>query len=169
MLEAREIITYAFGVLFILIQVLLINYLLRLEKIGCKCAMDWRRKYMLFYMFVLLIHVVLITFVDRQQYQIPILQTAVMVLGVVNVIVTLQYVSQLKKDNCTCSESLYRDIITLVAYLNAIMYSLLFVIVIYFLFSMAYYARNAPPSASSKPKVSVKKLFTGKNKKNMFD
>lgn len=157
-----DIIMFAFGVLFIVLQLLLINYLLRLERIGCKCAIDWRRKFMIAYMFLLLVHAALVTFVTKEVLEYPIIQTIMLVLGVVNVIITLQYLAQLRRDNCNCSESMYKDIITMIAYLNTLLYFFMLVVVAYFMFSMAY--RSKMENADAKPAMSVRKLFSKKKK-----
>lgn len=161
-MEAYDMIMFAFGVLFILLQMLLINYLLRLERIGCKCAMDWRRKFMIAYMFLLLVHAAIVTFVTKEVLEYPLIQTTMLVLGVVNVIITLQYLAQLRRDNCNCSESLYKDIITMIAYLNTLLYFFMLVVVAYFIFSIAYNSKI--PKAEGKSAMSVRKLFSKKKK-----
>ena len=65
------------------------------------------------------------------------------VFGLINVVVTLQYVHKLKKEKCECSESLYREIMMFVAIFNAIVYSSLLVLIIFLLFTMASYAKSA--------------------------
>lgn len=150
-----------FSVLFIVLQLLLINYLLRLERIGCACAMDWRRHFMIFYMILLLVHIFLMAFVSEKT--VPLVQTTFTVLGIVNVIVTLQYIARLKREKCECSESFYRDVIMLVAYLNAFLYFFMLIVVLYFLYSLVAYAGE---TGTSKSNISIKKLFPKKGKKN---
>jgi hypothetical protein len=58
------------------------------------------------------------------------LSLASLVLGILNIVFTLQYVWKLKKEKCECSSSLAREVIWLAAWLNvalvifAIVYSL---------------------------------------------
>lgn len=165
-MDAYGGIMLIFSVLFIVIQILLINYLLRLERIGCKCAMDWRRSFMLFYMILVLVHVVAITFITKETT--PILQTLFAVMGITNVIITLQYVNKLKREKCECSDSIYKDVITLVAIFNAILYFMLLVIFLYMMFSLSMFAKSKDgPTAAAAAKsksVSVRPIFTDKTK-----
>jgi hypothetical protein len=158
-MDSYDVFMFVMAILFVIIQLLLINYLLRLEKIGCECAMDWRRNFMMFYMGVTIVHVMALTLVPRNL--IPLVQTSVSVLGVMNVILTLQYVGRLKREKCQCSESVYKEIITLVAIFNAVMYMLLLVIVLYMIFSLGMSSSKAA-AVSSKKNISIRPLFKKK-------
>lgn len=158
-MDAYGVFMFIISILFVVIQLLLINYLLRLERIGCECAMDWRRHYMIFYMIVTLIHMFVVGFVKRDM--VPWIQTTVAVLGIMNVIVTLQYVNRLKREKCECSESFYKDVITLIAIFNAILYISLLIIVIYLSFTMSAFASGKSPT-SGKKMMSVRKMFPKK-------
>lgn len=153
-MDSYDVIMFIFSILFVAIQVLLINYLLRLEQIGCQCAMDWRRYYIIFYMVVVLLHVVFTTFAERSS--LPLLQTLVAILGIINVIVTLQYIARLQREKCECSESVYRDVILLVAIFNAIVYISLIIMVLYLLFSLM---GKSLISSTPKKTVSIRPLF----------
>lgn len=136
-----QIVMFVFGIIFVVIQLLILNYLFRLEKTGCECAMDWRRSYTMFFLVLTLLYTVSALFIDRST--IPILQTVMVVLGLVNVVVVLQYVHKLKEEKCACSESIYREIMMYGAIFNAIVYSALLSILIFFLFTVASFARGA--------------------------
>lgn len=149
------------GIFLLIIQILIIHYLFRLEKIGCKCAMDWRRSYIIFFLFFSILYAVSVLFIDRNT--IPVVQTLMTVLGLLNVVLTLQYVHKLKKEKCECSESIYREIMSVVAIFNAILYSSLLIILIYFLFTMLSFAKGAQNKASSASKsMSIKPLRSRK-------
>lgn len=145
------------AVVFLIIQVLIIHYLLRLEKIGCKCAMDWRRSYIIFFMFFSILYTLSIFFINRDA--LPILQMLMTVLGLMNVVFTLQYVHKLKKEKCECSASIYREVMMVVAIFNAILYSSLLIIIIYFLYTILSYAKVAQNKAvSGRKALSIKPL-----------
>lgn len=139
-MDSYNIVMLLFGIIFIIIQGLIVNYLVQLEKLGCQCAMDWRRQFIIFYLVLSIVYTLTTFFIDPAS--LPLLQTIIVVLGIVNVIYTLQYVNKLKKIKCECSESVYRDVMTFIAIFNAILYALLLTLLVYFLFSMATYAKN---------------------------
>lgn len=136
-----KIVMFVFGIIFVILQLLILNYLFKLEKTGCECAMDWRRNFVLFFMVLSLLYSVSALFIDRSA--IPILQTVMVVLGLVNVVVVLQYVHKLKEEKCACSESVYREVMMYVAIFNAIVYSALLSLLIFFLFTVASFAKGA--------------------------
>ncbi len=112
----------------ILIQTYIIYWLLKLENIGCACSYDWRRQFILFYCFFSLI-MAAFTLMNESRLLVR-LSLASLVLGILNIVFTLQYVWKLKKEKCECSSSLAREVIWLAAWLNvalvifAIVYSL---------------------------------------------
>ena len=139
-MDSYNVVMLMFGVIFIIIQGLIVNYLVQLEKIGCECAMDWRKKFIVFFLVFSIVYTASTFFIDPAS--LPLLQTIVVVCGLTNVILTLQYVDKLKKLKCECSESVYRDVMTFIAIFNAILYSLILTLLVYFLFSMASYAKK---------------------------
>lgn len=135
-----NIVLLLFAIFFVVIQLLIINYLYKLETTGCKCALDWRRNFIMFFLVIAIVNLLVTSFLTHEQ--IPFIQTLVTVLGLVNVIVTLQYVNKLKIEKCECSKSIYREIMMYVAIFDAIVYSSALVLVVYVLFSLASYAKN---------------------------
>ena len=129
-----------FGVIFVVIQTFIVNYLVQLENIGCKCAMDWRRNFILFFLVLSIVYTLSTFFIDKDS--LPLLQSIIVITGIVNVILALQYINRLQKEKCECSESVYRDILYLVSIFNAILYSLIIVLLVYFFFSMASYSKS---------------------------
>lgn len=163
-MSVNDVVLYVSQILLIVIQLLLINYLIRLEKIGCKCAMDWRRDFMIFYMMVVLLHAILTAFLPMTIT--PLLQTLVAALGIFNVIITLQYIARLKHERCKCSDSMYKDAITIIAYFNAAVYIALLILFFYLIFSLAA-LRNLQEADATNPSrgkkmVSVRPLFKPK-------
>lgn len=147
-----NIIMFVFGTLFIIIQSLIINYLVQLEKTGCECALDWRRHFILFYLVLSIVYTLTTFLIDERS--IPLLQTIMVITGLLNVIFTLQYVNILKQKKCECSISVYRDIMMFIAIFNAIIYALMLTILIYFTFTMATYAKTSLP----KKQISIKSM-----------
>lgn len=119
-----------FIILSILLDAYILSYLFHLEKEGCVCAVNWRRTYiMIFIAFSFVLAILSLFHVD--------ILTSSLVLGfysvlsIFNVIVVLQYVDMLKKEKCSCSASLAREIMQAIAVLYAFFYVLLFCIIAY--------------------------------------
>lgn len=148
------VVLLLFAIFFVVIQLLIINYLYQLEKIGCKCAMDWRRSFILFFLVLAIVNLLVTSFLTHEQ--IPWVQTLITVLGIINVVVTLQYVQKLKTQKCECSQSFYREIMIYVAIFDAIVYSAALVFVVYFLYAIASYAKNIQGAVDSTVKSSSK-------------
>lgn len=126
-------------ILGIVLQLLILRYLLTLEKIGCKCAMDWRRDYIMFYLGLLIVFSLVNLFLTPDV--IPLLQSSMFVLGVLNVVFVLQYVHRLKKEKCECSASVYREVMYILAVINAFLYALILLLLVIALFSFGTYLR----------------------------
>jgi len=140
-MDTYKFVMLFFGIIFVVIQTLIVNYLVKLESMGCECAMDWRRNFIIFFLVLSIVYTLSSFFIDKDS--LPLLQSIMVITGIINVILALQYIDRLKKEKCECSESLYRDVLYLVSIFNAILYSLLIVLLIYFFFSMASYSKSA--------------------------
>ena len=125
----------------LILQLLIINYLYQLEKKGCKCAMDFKRVYILIFAITNFIYIILNTFTNffvniRKNNVGSSLLGLYGIGGIVNIVFIIEYVNLLKKRNCECSESVYRDMMYVFAIIDAIIMgmSLLLVLFIIFLF-----------------------------------
>lgn len=108
------------GIVAIIIQLSILYYLWNLEKIGCKCAMDWRRDYIMAFIVIGLVY--LCSYMIYKD-KLPLYFSLIfMILGLINIVAVIQYVNKLKDDNCECSESVMRDIMYVIALFNAVMY-----------------------------------------------
>lgn len=154
-MDMYKFVMLFFGVIFVVIQTLIVNYLVKLESMGCKCAIDWRRNFIVFFLVLSIVYTLSTFFIDKDS--LPLLQSIMVITGIVNVILALQYINRLKKEKCECSESIYRDILYLVSIFNAILYSLLIVLLVYFFFSMASYSKSAK-FPKQKKSISIKPM-----------
>ena len=109
----------------------IVYYLKHLETIGCKCAMNYKRTYiMFFHIFGLAFGAAnllsgngVAEYIAKSSFVMPIL--SVLVLAVItNVVFTLMYVEELKKDNCDCSESVFRTMMYILSIISAITWGL---------------------------------------------
>lgn len=127
-MDARKLIMIIIAMIFLVFNVLIVTYLIQLERIGCECAINWRRTYILFYLFLNIIYLIVSIFVNQQV--LPFISAFMLILGILNVVFTLQYVAKLKEEKCDCSESVYRTIMKVIAIINAVVYCFVFVMLI---------------------------------------
>jgi hypothetical protein len=152
----NKILLIVFAVMFVLLQLLVLNYLFQLETIGCACAMDWRRSFIMFYLVLGVLNIFISAVVDESH--IPYLQTIMVVVGVLNIIFTVQYVQKLKREKCECSQSVYRDVMVYVSIFNAIIYSSILLYVVYALYTVANFVKTSSGRLQGTAKASKKAL-----------
>jgi hypothetical protein len=113
----------------------IIYYLNHLEKIGCKCSLKYQRNYIFYYTISLfIINFISLFFQDRlKQYALIVLPFSMLLLiaGIMNIIYTIEFVEDMKKQNCTCSESIVRELMFVLAILQIAVYVLFFTLIIY--------------------------------------
>lgn len=111
---------------------LILYYLKHLETIGCKCAMNYKRTYiMYFHIFSLVFGAANLLlgngvseYIAKSSFAIPFI-FVVASLIITNIVFTLQYVEKLKKDNCDCSESVFRTMMYILSIISAVTWSLI--------------------------------------------
>lgn len=144
----------AIALAFIVLQLLILKYLFDLEKIGCACAMDWRRSYAMFYLVVSVVLSLVFMFVNRRDFMG--LRLIMGAMGILYVISVLQYVYRLKKEKCECSQSAYREIMYIVAILQAFVIALSVIVAIAGMIMLMALLRST--KGSGKPALSVRKV-----------
>jgi hypothetical protein len=140
----------AFMLLAIIINVYILMYLINLEKIGCKCALNWRRTYIMFF----IIFSVILSIASLFSYDIltsAVVMALFTVASIANVVIILQYISILKDEHCKCSEALAREIMHFIAILYAFFYVLLFIILIFMGFKASEFTGVAKNLAGNNP------------------
>ena len=134
-----KILSTAMLTISIFLAILIIYYLKRLETIKCNCALNFKRNYILgFTSLSLILSISNLLFKDYKTFfklklfiYIPWL-----IASITNIIFTIQYVNELKKTKCECSESLYRELMFILAIINAVLLSFSFLIIIFILIQM---------------------------------
>jgi hypothetical protein len=100
----------------------IIYYLHHLENIGCKCSLTFQRNYIYYYTIVIFIfNLITIFFQDTLKnlsISLLFLPIIIIIAGIVNIVYTLEYVNDMKKQNCKCSESMIRDLMFIIAILQ---------------------------------------------------
>lgn len=147
----------AFILLAVVINVYLLMYLYHLEKIGCDCAINWRRTFIMFVIGLSLgLSVLSIFSVDMLSSSL--IMTVFSALSIANVIVILQYVHLLKKEQCKCSESLAREIMQVIAILYAFFYIMLFIVLFYAGFKISSVIAMSKDLSTNNPQRIAKEL-----------
>lgn len=118
----------------IFLAILIIYYLKRLETIKCNCALNFKHHYILgFTSLSLLLSISNLLFREYKNFiNFKLLIYFPWILATItNVIFTIQYVNELKKNKCECSESVTREIMFILAILRAIAMILALLIIIF--------------------------------------
>lgn len=127
------------------LQGCIIYYLNNLQTIGCECAMNNKRTFIFGYaIFSLLFGVPQLFTKDLTNYlaKYPVAALGVLVLAISNIVVTLLYIEEIKKANCKCSESVFRDMMYYLAIINACIFGLMILIGIYGLYMLHKFMRS---------------------------
>lgn len=112
----------------VVLSSLIIYYVTNLEKIGCECSMGYKRTYILAYNAVAILYGVSMAIFGIDKFSLILLKQPVLFLipgllavaGILNVVFTLMFVEEMKKKNCKCSESVYRDMMYVLAIIQAV-------------------------------------------------
>jgi hypothetical protein len=122
-----EFAVWIASIALIVLQLLILRYVVNLERTGCACASNWRRDYIVAYLTVTIL-VAIVSFIllastgKTKTVQIPMIPSLILfVLGWLYVIFVLQYVDKLRRDKCDCSESVFRVIMETMAIINALL------------------------------------------------
>ena len=133
-------------------------YLKNLETIGCKCAMNYKRTYIIFFhifnivfgLAQLLSGGKLAEYIVKSAYAVPFV-LALVVAAITNIVFTLMYIEELKKDNCECSESVFRTMMYILSIIGAVTWAVALIGAI-ILYELVMSMPKAPTLKSSKGK-----------------
>lgn len=124
---------YIFSAFIVALYIVFLVYLFRLERIGCDCALSWKRNFMIAFMiFALSTNLVSIIVPSLRLNVVFVIISAV--LSLMFLIVTIQYVQKLKKDKCDCSKDLTREIMFYYSWIMLVLFWLSVVILLYVLY-----------------------------------
>ena len=117
----------------VIIASCIIYYLKRLETINCKCALNFKHQY-IFYFTCINLFFALINFafgtVSIVRFIMLFVSIPLVIAAIINIVYTIQYVNELKKNDCACSESFYRELMYILAIINACAWIILILIII---------------------------------------
>jgi hypothetical protein len=135
---------YVSFVLGVIISCTIIYYLKNLEAIDCRCALNFKHNYILYFTSIALgISVVNVLFGET-----PFIRTTMLfilvpliIATITNIVYTIQYINDVKENKCECSESFIREGMYILAIINACVWILLgtFLIPMLILYPVALY------------------------------
>lgn len=118
-------------------------YIVKLEKIGCPCAKDWRRDFIKYYIGIMLLLIILRMFdIYSPSLMPPILMTLQFILSIAFVMIVYHYIIELKKKKCDCSAHLARDILEIVNYIQIVLIAIMLFLMIHLIFTIEYFYNN---------------------------
>ena len=131
-----KLISYVIGTTFPIIN---IYYLYSLETLGCQCSLTAKRNYILGFNFFIVAYSLftimmggpnnVLSFYNKYPWLYVIL--FFMVIGtVVNLAFTIEFVNDMKQKKCACSDSVFKDIMYVVAIIQAVIWSILGVVIL---------------------------------------
>ena len=126
---------YIFSAFVIALYIAFLVYLFKLEKIGCDCALNWRRNYMIGFMIFALTSNFLSMVVPGIKFNIVLISLST-ILSLMFLVVSVQYVQKLKKDKCECSKDLTREIMYYYAWVMLVLFLISFTMLIYVLYRL---------------------------------
>jgi len=127
------------------LQACIIYYLNNLQTIGCECAMNSKRTFIFAYTIFSLLFGVPQLFTDKVTKFLTKYPAAIFglsLLMITNIIVTLLYIEDIKKANCKCSESVFRDMMYYLAIINACLYALGGLMALYALYMFSTFMKK---------------------------
>ncbi len=146
-------------VIFILLAIVINSYILRylyfLEKNGCKCALNWRRTFIMFFIGISLV-LSLLSLFNIDILTSSIILTLFAILSIANVVIILQYIHMLKEEKCKCSADLAREILQFIAALYAFFYIMLLIILFYSGFKISAIVTLAKELSTNNPSEMLK-------------
>ena len=112
---------------FIVFLIFLV-YVMKLERTKCVCSRSWERNYIKYYSIAVLI-VALVEFFNIDFYtKLTIVQYLMGIGGIVFIFVAFNYVNEMNKTNCECSEDWKKNALTIYAWLSIIILVLYFIV-----------------------------------------
>ena len=139
----------------------ILAYLLKLERIGCNCALDFRRHFIMFHLlFSICASIYLFMYKEEASINIPFI-ILINILGVIYAFTVFSYVKHLEKGKCKCSEDIRGLVLKITSIIMMVLYiyvgiMIMFVIIKFGFGAAAKAVSNQPTKASNKSSKTLK-------------
>lgn len=131
-------ISIIFNAIAIVLWLFILYYITNLETIGCKCALDWRRTFIQYYIIYLLLMIIFMS-PDAP----PILLTLHFIISISFIVIVYHYIHDLKVKKCKCSESAARDVLMFINYIQIFMVMFVLILLVHLMFEFRALLKNA--------------------------
>lgn len=131
-----DLFSYVVGTTFPIIN---IYYLYSLENLGCQCSLTAKRTYILGFNFFLIAYCLftiamggpnsVISFYNKYPW-LYLVFFLIAIAAIVNVAFTIEFVNEMKRENCVCSDSVFKDIMYVIAIIQAVTWSILGLVIL---------------------------------------
>ena len=115
------------SIIKIIIFAIFLTYVLKLEKEHCECSDSWERGYVKYYSLAVIIFAIIQIFFTFEYAKMDIIHTILGIGGLVFIFSVIKYIRDLKKDDCSCSQSWKRTVLNIYAWLSIILLIITFV------------------------------------------
>lgn len=113
------------------LYIYLLNYILKLEKIGCECSAGWRRDFIKYYL-ILFFFILLITIAFWRNKFINTFSYIIFpIINIFFVYVVFEYVQKLKQEKCACSAGIERNVLEIFNYIQIILLTISFIKIVF--------------------------------------
>lgn len=141
----------------IVLSSLIIYYLVTLERLGCACAMNFKRNYILGYNAFYITYAIVSLFMGQQgifqlhqKYPLLWVISVLQFIGaIVNAVFVIQFVNELKREDCTCSDSVYKDVMYVSSILAALGLGVMVLLYVFLFSSLGYEIYRGKMSAKN--------------------
>jgi hypothetical protein len=127
------------SVIWVVLYLVMFDYIRKLENMGCECSKDWRRTYIFWYLIVAI--VLLASQMAVAAFGDMFLLSRIVGFGagsilffiatIVFVVASLQYVHRLKHEKCKCSEANGRSVLQIVSWYHLITWAIVLLLGLY--------------------------------------
>lgn len=122
-------------VIYIVLMLIILDYIRKLESTGCVCAADWRRDYINWYVIIVLvwyfIQLIATLFGDLKIFTTitgyGFIPFVIGIMTILFVVLSYGYVNRLKEEKCKCSEAMGRTVLQIVTWWYIVVWALIFV------------------------------------------
>jgi hypothetical protein len=109
----------SFPIVAVIISCTIIYYLKKLEEIDCRCALNFKHNYILYFTYFNLFFVVIKYLFFKKTAVTKWVFIPILIAQITNTIFTIQYINDVKKNKCQCSESFIREGMYILAIISA--------------------------------------------------